>query len=220
MMNMIDLRNNIIASIGTILLLLSCTPVNDAGGGSSTGNANRIAGVCVEPDGTTPASCGVYLYRAEGMPVAGKAADTAIVSRTSTDSEGRYALADIPDGTYNLFFDDTVSSYSKLIVNKSISGNDSMYVGIDTLRFTASLSGRVENRNGLPAIAFIYGSPFFTSVNDTSGYFFMHDLPSGDSLTITFTASRPQSNINCLARYQFNQLPDTTMFITVVLECE
>jgi hypothetical protein len=216
--------NNPIKSFVVCLLFLlgiQCTNTDTiAGGGSNTGNANVIAGHLVEPDGITPAQCVVYLYPSDRIPVLPSIEDTNFTYRDSTDNKGRFIFVNVPPGNYNIYCEDKVSYISKIIFGTIINVNDSVSIGIDTLRYKTSLSGNVLNGAGRETIAFIPGSPLIATVNDTSGYFLLNDIPSGDSLNVLFKSLNPPSGIQCNAEYQVSQLPDTTMFITIELECK
>ncbi len=199
-----------------ILFISACT---NLGGGSGTGNANTIAGILMRPGGSTPAQCNVYLYRADGIPVISDSVDTNIISLDSTNKEGRFVFRKIPDGMYNIFCIDTVASFSKLIFNVIAQNKDSLFTGIDTMRVNRELSGRVNNTQGIQTIAFIYGSPFITLISNASGFFTLSGLPSGDTTIVTFKALELVDAKTCQTEYKFTQLPDTTMYVTVSLEC-
>jgi hypothetical protein len=213
----------LIALLAAITALLRCdsgTTDPLAGGGSGTGNANTIAGVLVKPNGKPPLMCNVSCYRADIIPDTWTTADSnGVISRDSTNNDGRFILRNIPAGRYNIFCADSIESFSKLIFNASVKQKDSIFIGVDTLRVNKDFSGIVNNANGVQTIAFIYGSPFITSIKGTSGAFYMNNLPSGDSILVTFKALEPINGKNCTAEYLFGHLPDTTLFVSISLKC-
>ena len=144
-----------------------------------------------------------------------------IISTTATDAEGRFSFSRIEDGTYNIYCTDSTGLFSTLVTDKSIVGNDSFFIGENTLRPNGTIEGQVINAPpGETAIAFIYGSPIITEVNDTSGLFFLRNLPTGTPLSINFITLKTIDGKRCEAQYQYTTLPDTTRFITVTLECD
>jgi|WetSurMetagenome_2_1015567.scaffolds.fasta_scaffold206769_2 hypothetical protein len=218
---MIKFFSELLLSIAVILACVcSFTDTTSlSGGGSSTGNANTIAGILMKPDGKTPAGCKVSLYRSDGIPVLFEGIDTSRISSDLTNNEGKFVLKDIPDGSYTIYCIDTTGIYSKLLFNATVKGRDSLFIGIVALRFATSIAGLVSNANGVQTIAFIYGSPIITSVDDTSGAFILRGIPSGDSAKVTFKALDQINGKSCQAEYRFSQLPDTALFVNISLQC-
>jgi hypothetical protein len=205
-----------------ISLFCLCTENNTVnGGGSSTGNANTITGLLVEPNGITPASsCNIYLFPKDSIPSFSGTLQEKSVAYSTSDSNGRYILKNLPDGNYNLFCNDTDRQLSKLILGKSVSNNDSLYSGVDTLRYEKAFAGTVNNTEGIPTIAFIYGSPFITAINDTSGFFRFDGIPMESDLSVSFKATQQINGKQCQANYRITQLPDTALYVTITLECQ
>ena len=205
-------------SIG--LLLFSTCDRTVSGGGSSTGNANTIAGIILGPGGSSPAVCYIHAYPSDSIPTRADNGTIASVAADTSDSNGNYLLENIPDGTYNLYCIDTSHYFSTLLTDKTLSNNKTLFTGPDTLRIQITLSGKVQNSSGLQTIAFVYGSPIFTAIDDTSGLFQLTGLPFDLDVPVSFSGTAPVDGKRCTAEYFVTQLPDTSRFVVITLDCE
>ena len=207
-----------VCSFFLISWLFTCTQPDDvAGGGSSTGNANTIAGIVKNPDGTRAASCDVLLYHSYNFE---QSFDTAVVSRTATDTAGAYTFSNVEDGYYDIYCTSRDSSFSKVLYFFNVSNNDSLFAGIQTLRTETAISGTVENATGTKTVVKVSGTPLFTEIDTSSGWFYIDGLPSVDTVGIICNTLEPVNGQNCYSYSEYRLSADTTIAVTIKLICK
>ncbi|MBW8887327.1 MAG: putative Ig domain-containing protein [Fibrobacteres bacterium] len=134
---------------------------------------NELAGQLFLGDGSAAAGARVRVYQVNHIPDSSAAAYV-----TTTDHAGRYTLASLPEGEYNILGDrDGLYSYQDSV---SVGGTSDSLPS-DTLEVPGSLAGFVglePNDNPRSAIVQVLGTNNFVNVNE-DGSFRLENLAAG-----------------------------------------
>jgi hypothetical protein len=172
-----------IAIIYVFVGFFFCVNNDNVGNTTQTGNPT-IAGILYQSDGSTPASnADVYLRKKNSLinvfsgGVRKKLSDTAVVM---TDSEGRFSIDSVDDGTYVIECTDGVNYalYDSVVVKNM---DSQVNLPADTLKPAGSIKGVVKvAEGGDPRNVYIlaFGIDRFTTVNE-DGSFKLKSLSEG-----------------------------------------
>jgi hypothetical protein len=205
-------------SVAVILIMLLCfIRCNLNGGGSNTGNA-RVSGLLLNPSGDCVPHGVVSLYYSDAIPQLPDSGLTQEICRDTSDSAGRYYLAAIDSGSYNILCQDSAGSLKALLYNIQVRQRDSLFDTI-VMQGTTTLAGKVTNPQPPLTICYVPGSPYIALVNDTSGVFRLNSIPLGPYPVIFQNMNVIDSVARCSYTYTLGQLPDTSVVVTVTLIC-
>jgi hypothetical protein len=175
------MKRSIIILHGAVLsacMLLSCTGMNIAGGGNSSGTGNGAI-VCAASDrieGVTRPMARVLLYSRDWMPLL----DSGTFSDSSrADDSGKFTFADVPHGYYDLIIFSVGEKGAGIFKNVPCQPAVTWADTIDTLKEPGFLHGyETSAQNDTLALSYIYikGTPFH-AMTDTRGEFLMGPLP-------------------------------------------
>ena len=157
--------------------LLSCSPMNIAGGNSSgTGNGAIVSAASDRIEGVTRPTATVQLYSKDWSPLVNSG--TYSDSSVANDS-GKFAFANVPHGYYNLIIftegKKNAGIFKDIPCQPAVAWADT----IDTLKAPGILYGfETSDKNDTLALSYIYikGTPFH-AMTDTHGEFLMGPLP-------------------------------------------
>jgi hypothetical protein len=198
-----------------ILIVISC---NFDGGGSNTGNA-KIAGLLVDPVKKSVPYGIVSLYKSDIIPVLPGMGETPVAGRDTSDASGYYYFSAVDTGCFNILCQDSVGSLKALLYNVRVNHRDSLFDTI-VLQGTTSLTGTVANPQPPMTVCFVPGSPYIALVNDTSGVFRLISIPWGPYPIIFQNLNTIDTISNCSYTYTLDQLPDTSVVVSVTLICQ
>jgi hypothetical protein len=158
-------------------MLLSCSPMNIAGGGNSSGTGNgAIARASSDRiEGVTGPTSMVLLYSQDWLPLT----DSGTYSDSSVaDDSGKFAFANVPHGYYNLLIFTSGGKTSGIFRNIPCQPAISWADTIDTLKEPGFLRGFAVSKSDTLALSYVYvkGTPFH-AMTDTYGEFLMGALP-------------------------------------------
>ena len=165
--------------------LLSCSTMNIAGGGNSSGTGNGAIAYAASDriGGVTMPMATVLLYSQDWMPLSdsGMYADS-----TVTDAGGAFAFANVPHGYYNLIIltagEKDAGIFKNIPCQPAVAWADT----IDTLKGPGFLRGFAVAQNDTLALSYVYvkGTPFHATT-DSLGEFLLGALPpSGYTLQL------------------------------------
>ncbi|MDK8879011.1 carboxypeptidase regulatory-like domain-containing protein, partial [Corynebacterium sp. MSK008] len=116
-----------------------------------------------------------------GNPVQG--APVTIAGRTAnTDQDGNFTVTKVPAGTYNLFFDETATSYEKTVPGVVVSDQRDNQIGQHSTAAKSqfgTVSGRVTDPdgNGVANVTVTAGGK--TATTNADGVYSIADVPTG-----------------------------------------
>jgi hypothetical protein len=173
------------------LFVARCTMDSDTIAGSKGGSetTNGVTASVVLPDGRPAAGVRVRL-RSSDYTVSvidpGRRANAAI--DTVTDSSGTFFIDSIEPGSYRIEVSDLDSS--AILFELSLSGNDTVDLGVGTLTPFAVVDGRVDTTGagGVQYYAQVVGLERLIPVA-ASGHFRIDDLPAGTHTVCIVTTS-------------------------------
>jgi hypothetical protein len=180
-------RSSIIlhGAVVSICVLLSCAPMNIAGGGNSSGTGNGAIAYAVSDrvGGVTGPKATVLLYSKDWMPLSdsGTYADS-----TVTDTGGVFSFVNVPHGYYNLIIFAAGERGAGIFKNIPCQASVTWADTIDTLGGPGFLRGFAVAQNDTLALSYVYvkGTPFH-AMTDSIGKFLMGPLPpSGYTLQL------------------------------------
>jgi len=167
----------IILLVAMECMLFSCSPINIAGGGNSSGTGNgAIAHAASDRiEGVTGPLSSVLLYSQDWLPLidSGTYSDSSIA-----DDSGKFAFANIPHGYYNLLIFTAGGKTSGIFRNVPCQPAVAWADTIDTLKEPGFLRGFAVSKTDTLALSYVYikGTPFH-AMTDTRGEFLMGALP-------------------------------------------
>ena len=164
--------------VASACMLFSCTTMNIAGGGNSSGTGNGAIAYAASDriGGVTKPMAVVALYSQDWLPLP----DTGTFSDSSvTDDSGKFAFTNVPHGYYNLIIfaagEKRAGIFKNIPCQPAVTWADT----IDTLKEPGFLRGFAVAQNDTLALSYVYvkGTPFH-AMTDTRGEFLMGPLPS------------------------------------------
>ena len=184
----------VIASVMTVVLLLSCSTGDIAGNSSETTNGLTVVARGGSIDGTAPPFSSLYLFEEKYDPFSGKHFDS-----VKTDTTGVFSFQ-VPEAGYNLFCNAENGKRAQvhIIMNADPESGDTgkdHNIFRDTIHDTLKIPGNVAGyipawakKNLLMSYLYLEGTPFFAFVDSVTGYYRIEDIPEGRYIIRLYTA--------------------------------
>ncbi len=170
----------------SVAAVLSCSKTPLAGWGSET--TNGVTACVVRADGSPAAHAEVRLRPGDYLSPAAASAKPAIFTADAwTDDSGRFEITGIDAGAFRIEIND---GRSALLLSCSLANNDTINLGVDTLRPYAAISGAIDSA-GAPAYVRVLGLERLVRAG-SDGHYALTDLPQADlDIRITINPGAP-----------------------------
>lgn len=162
------------------------------GSATQTTTGKGISGTLVDIHGKPVAEAKVKAWPASNGPNGlGQNADSVHAATAMTDPQGRYSLANLEVGVYNIYGEKNDGTVLIPRV-KYLEADQSL--GTDTLKPSGSISGKVlSDGNGLgPVFCYLQGSSL-VAITDSNGVFLLENVPEGEYRLNYFGESRKKA---------------------------
>ena len=172
-----------------LAMALACTQSRLAGSISETTNGG-VAGVIVDQGGAGAGQTRVVLLPADYDPVK----NTDVVSADTTDSLGKYAFSNVPQGHYAILAVSVDKKTNALVPEIDIGDNPDT-VAADTLRPPGAVKVMLPaGADGVNGYLYVPGTLCFAWLKTTSGFVTLDFVPVDKAATIAYSTTNSLSS--------------------------